>query len=92
MSASRAHCSACGVQGHNVTMCRDPAALGYWRAAAQRHRAASQEHAVRSRQAAEAGAEDDARYHRRATLLESHDADRAERRAKAIERRAVVAR
>ncbi len=78
------------MRGHLVTTCTTPEALAYWFAAAGRHREAAEEHAARARQAEQAGAIDDARYHRRATLLELNDADRAERRARKLQRLMVA--
>lgn len=87
MRSRKSGCMACGAKGHIVTQCRTKAAVDYWWRAAGRHREAADEHAVRALQAAEAGAVTDAQYHRRATLLELSDADRAARRAKTVERR-----
>lgn len=83
-------CFACGIRGHLVTTCTAVAAVAYWFESAGRHRATADEHAARARAAEQAGALDDARYHRRAAALETHDADRAERRARKVQRMTVA--
>ena len=84
--SARITCAACHAVGHSVGRCTDPAAVDYWRAAAERLRDQAQSHRVQAILADETGPATEAAYHRRAAELAMADAAKADRNRAKVER------